>query len=188
MIQVQNLTLRFGDRVLFEDVNLKFTAGNCYGVIGANGAGKSTFVKILSGEVDYHTGDIILPQDQRLAVLKQNIYEFNEQTVLGTVIMGHKPLFDLIQERDTLYAKEDFSEEDGVRSSEIEEEFGDMGGWEAEAQAGELLSGLGIKEDLHEKQMADITDDEKVRGHVWFGDEGIVSQGKTQHSIDVERE
>ena len=188
MIQVQNLTLRFGDRVLFEDVNLKFTAGNCYGVIGANGAGKSTFVKILSGEVDYHTGDIILPQDQRLAVLKQNIYEFNEQTVLGTVIMGHKPLFDLIQERDTLYAKEDFSEEDGVRSSEIEEEFGDMGGWEAEAQAGELLSGLGIKEGLHDKLMKDITDDEKVRvllAQALFGDPDVLLLDEPTNGLDI---
>ncbi len=188
MIQVQNLLLRFGERVLFEDVNLKFTPGNCYGVIGANGAGKSTFINILSGEVDYHSGEVIIPAGQRMAVLKQNYYEFNELAVLKTVVMGHKKLFDLIQERDALYAKEDFSEADGVRSSEIEEEFGDIGGWEAEAQAGELLSGLGIKENLHEKLMKDISDDEKVRvllAQALFGDPDVLLLDEPTNGLDV---
>jgi ATPase subunit of ABC transporter with duplicated ATPase domains len=144
MIAANNISLRFGKRILFDSVNLKFIEGNCYGVIGANGAGKSTFLKILSGEIDPTTGNISIDPGKRMAVLKQNHYEFDEVSVLDTVMMGHQKLWKLMQEKDAIYAKPDFSEEDGVKASEMEAEFAEMNGWNAQSDAAALLSGLGI--------------------------------------------
>ena len=148
MISVNNLSLRYGKRVLFEDVNIRFTEGNCYGIIGANGAGKSTFLKILSGEIDPTTGKVEISKGQRMSVLKQNHYEFDNFTVLETVIMGNTTLYDIMKAKDALYAKEDFTEEDGIKAGELEGTFAEMDGWNAESDAATLLSSLGIKEDL----------------------------------------
>src|SRR5690606_2298099 len=163
MISTNNVSLSYGKRTLFEDVTIKFVPGNCYGLIGANGAGKSTFLKILSGEIEPNTGSVDIPANARLAVLKQNHFEYDEYPVLQTVIMGHKRLFDIMQEKDTIYAKPDFNDEDGVRAAELEGEFADLEGWNAEYEAAELLSGLGITEDLHYAQMKDLSGSEKVR-------------------------
>ncbi len=163
MISTSGITLRYGKRALFEDVNIKFTPGNCYGLIGANGAGKSTFLKILSGELDANKGEVIIPNGERLAVLKQNHYEFDEFEVLKTVIMGHQRLYDIMEEKEALYSKADFTDEDGMRAADLEGEFGDLNGWEAEAEAAELLMGLGIAKDLHDKKMKELSGNEKVR-------------------------
>ena len=163
MILTQGLTVRFGKRVLFEDVNLKFTEGNCYGLIGANGAGKSTFLKILSGEFEASSGEVVIDSGQRLAVLKQDQFAYDEFEVLKTVIMGHKRLYDIMVEKDVLYAKEDFNDEDGIKASELEGEFAELNGWEAETEAARMLSGLGIEPELHEKKMAELSGKEKVR-------------------------
>ena len=149
MITISNLAIQFGKRVLFQDVNLKFTAGNCYGIIGANGAGKSTLLKTISGEQQPTKGNVFMEKGERLSVLKQDHFEFDEFSVLQTVIMGHSTLWSIIEEKDALYAKEDFSDEDGIRASELEEQFAEMESWNAESDAAALLSGLGIKEDLH---------------------------------------
>lgn len=154
MITVSNLEVQYGKRVLFKDVNLKFTPGNCYGVIGANGAGKSTFLKVLSGEVTPTRGSVAFGPHERLSVLKQDHFEYDECTVLDTVLMGHQPLWSLMQEKNALYAKADFSEEDGIRAGELEEKFAEMDGWNAESDAAELLSGLGIREALHYEKWA----------------------------------
>ncbi|MCB1307696.1 MAG: ATP-binding cassette domain-containing protein [Leptospiraceae bacterium] len=188
MISVQNITLRYGQRALFEEVNLKFTPGNCYGIIGANGAGKSTFLKILSGEEDNHLGEVILPSDQRLAVLKQDHYAYNEYPVLKTVIMGYKRLYEIMEERDAIYAKSDFSDEDGVRASELEEEFSEMGGWEAEAEAASMLEGLGISQELHAKLVKDLNDTEKVRvllAQALFGNPDVLLLDEPTNHLDV---
>jgi ATPase subunit of ABC transporter with duplicated ATPase domains len=163
MINVSNVSLRYGDKKLFEDVNIKFTAGNCYGVISANGAGKSTFLKILSGDVEANTGDVTITPGERLAVLRQNHFEYDEFAVLDTVIMGHDRLYSIMQEKDALYAKEDFSEEDGIKASELEGEFAELDGWDAETNAEKLLMGLGITKDLHYKKMSELEGDEKVK-------------------------
>ncbi|HJE88905.1 ABC-F family ATP-binding cassette domain-containing protein [Rikenella microfusus] len=163
MITVSNLEVQFGKRVLFKDVNLKFTPGNCYGVIGANGAGKSTFLRVLSGEVDPTRGNVSFGPGERLSVLKQDHFEFDNHTVLDTVLMGHQPLWEIMQEKNALYAKEDFSDEDGIKAAELEEKFAEMEGWNAESDAAELLSGLGIKESLHYSLMGDLNAKEKVR-------------------------
>ena len=163
MISTERITLRFGKRALFEDVNLKFTPGNCYGLIGANGSGKSTLLKILSGEMEPTKGEVIVTPGERIAVLKQDHYEFEEFEVLNTVIMGHLRLYEIMVEKDSLYEKPDFSEEDGLRASELEGEFAEMDGWQAESQAGELLIGLGISRDLHNKKMRELDGNEKVR-------------------------
>ena len=163
MITVSNLEVQFGKRVLFKDVNLKFTPGNCYGVIGANGAGKSTFLRVLSGEVDPTRGNVSFGPGERLSVLKQDHFEFDSHTVLDTVLMGHQPLWEIMQEKNALYAKEDFSDEDGIKAAELEEKFAEMEGWNAESDAAELLSGLGIKESLHYSLMGDLNAKEKVR-------------------------
>jgi len=163
LINVVDVGLRFGDKKLFDEVNLKFTGGNCYGVIGANGAGKTTFLKILSGEIDPNEGNVIISQGERLAVLKQDHYEFDEITVLDTVIMGHKRLHEIREEKDALYAKEDFNEEDGIRASHLEGEFADLDGWEAETDAEKLLTGLGITKDLHSKKMSELLGGDKVK-------------------------
>ena len=163
MITVAGLRIQFGKQVLFQEVNMKFTSGNCYGVIGANGAGKSTFLKAISGEIDSTAGHISLGPGERLSVLSQDHFAFDEETVLNTILKGHKRLWEVMQEKDALYAKADFSNEDGIRSSELEEEFADMDGWNAESDAATLLSNLGIKEALHNTLMKDLSGKQKVR-------------------------
>ena len=187
MIITQGLALRFGKRVLFEDVNLKFTEGNCYGLIGANGAGKSTFLKILSGEIEPSSGDVVIDKGQRLAVLKQDHYAFDEHEVLKTVIMGHKKLYDIMVEKDELYAKHDFNDEDGMRASELEGEFAELNGWEAETEAARLLAGLGIPVELHDKKMAELSGKEKVRvllAQALFGTPDILLLDEPTNNLD----
>jgi ATPase subunit of ABC transporter with duplicated ATPase domains len=189
MISVSNLSLRYGKRVLFDEVNIKFTPGNCYGVIGANGAGKSTFLKILSGEIDPTTGGVSITPGERIAVLKQNHFEFDEFEVLQTVMMGHKKLYAIMQEKDAIYAKADFSEEDGVRASELEAEFADLNGWNAESDAAGLLSGLGISEELHYRQMSELSGKEKVRvllAQAIFGNPDILLLDEPTNDLDAE--
>ncbi|QQS50638.1 MAG: ATP-binding cassette domain-containing protein [Bacteroidota bacterium] len=163
MITVSNLGIQFGKKFLFQDVNLKFTPGNCYGIIGANGAGKSTLLRILSGALDPTRGSVSLGSGERLSVLKQDHFEFDECTVINTVLMGHQPLWKIMQEKEAIYAKSDFSEADGVKAADLEEKFGEMNGWNAESDAAMLLSGLGVKEDLHYTLMKDLSGKEKVR-------------------------
>lgn len=189
MISVDNLSLKFGKRTLFEDVNLKFTPGNCYGVIGANGAGKSTFLKILSGEIESTSGSINITPGQRMAVLKQNHFEFDEIEVLKTVLMGHKKLFAIMEEKDAIYMKPDFSEEDGIRASELEAEFAEMDGWNAESDAAALLSGLGISEDLHYQPMKNLAGNQKVRvllAQALFGNPDILILDEPTNDLDAE--
>ena len=156
MITVTNLSVNFDGQPLFKDVDLKFTPGNCYGVIGANGAGKSTFLKVLSGELDSSTGEVSIPSTCRMSVLKQDHFEFDEYSVLDTVIMGNRKLYDIMKEKDALYMKEDFSDEDGIRAAELEAEFAEMDGWEAESDASKLIQGLGLDESLLYMNMADL--------------------------------
>lgn len=187
MITVTGISLRYGEKKLFEDVNLKFTEGNCYGVIGANGAGKSTFLKILSGEVEANKGDVFITPGQRLAVLKQDHFEFDECVALDTVIMGHKRLYEIMQEKDALYAKEDFSEEDGMKASELEGEFAELDGWDAETNAEKLLMGLGIGKDLHRKLMKDLTGGEKVKvllAQALFGNPHVLLLDEPTNHLD----
>ena len=163
MISANNITLRVGKKALFEDVNIKFTEGNCYGLIGANGAGKSTFLKILSGQLEPTNGDVVITPGQRLSFLQQDHFKYDAYTVLDTVIMGNKRLYEIMKEKDAIYAKADFTDEDGIRASELEGEFAEMNGWEAESDAATLLNGLGIETDLHYSQMADLTGSQKVK-------------------------
>ncbi len=163
MIIVNDLTIQFGKRVLFADVNLKFTPGNCYGIIGANGAGKSTMLRMISGELEPTRGTVTFGPDERLSVLSQDHFAFDEYTVIDTVLMGHDKLWKIMKEKDAIYAKEDFSDEDGVKAAELEEQFANLDGWNAESEAAALLSGLGIKEDLHYRLMGDISGKQKVR-------------------------
>jgi len=189
VISVSNLKLSFGERVLFKDVNIKFTPGNCYGVIGANGAGKSTFLNILSGKLEPDTGDITVTPGERLAVLKQDHYAYNEYSVLDTVIMGYDSLYKVMQERDTVYSKEEFTEEDGIRAAHLESEFAELGGWEAEAEASALLSGLGIREGLHKKKLSEIEDNLKVRvllAQALFGNPDILLLDEPTNHLDLE--
>lgn len=189
MLSVSNLSLRYGKRVLFEDVNIRFTEGNCYGIIGANGAGKSTFLKILSGELDPTTGKVEISKDQRMSVLKQNHYQFDEFTVLETVIMGNGKLYDVMKAKDAIYAKEDFSEEDGIRAGELEAHFAEMDGWNAESDAATLLSNLGIKEDLHYKQLKELDGNQKVRvllAQALFGHPDILLLDEPTNDLDLE--
>ena len=153
MISANNVTLRLGKKALFEDVNIKFTEGNCYGLIGANGAGKSTFLKILSGKLETTTGDIFITPGQRMSVLEQDHFKYDEYNVMDVVIMGNERLYQIMKEKDAIYAKEDFTDEDGIRASELEGEFAEMNGWEAESDAAMLLNGLGIGTDLHYSTM-----------------------------------
>jgi len=188
MIQVSNLSLQFGKRVLFEDVNLKFTDGNCYGVIGANGAGKSTFLKILTGDQDPNRGGIHIEPGKRMAVLKQNHHEFDDYTVLNTVMMGYHELWKIMEEKDAIYAKPDFSEEDGMRASELEGKFAEMDGWNAETDAATLLSNLGITEDQHYNQMTDMPSDLKVRillAQALFGNPDILVLDEPTNDLDI---
>ena len=188
MLSVQNLSLQFGKRVLFDDVNLKFVNGNCYGVIGANGAGKSTFLKILTGEQDPTTGFINLEPGKRMAVLKQNHFEFDKETVLQTVIMGHKRLYEIMVEKDAIYAKPDFSEEDGMRTGELEAEFADLEGWNAETDAAALLSNLGIQESKHYLHMEELSSDLKVRvllAQALFGNPDVLILDEPTNDLDI---
>jgi ATPase subunit of ABC transporter with duplicated ATPase domains len=163
MIQAANVTLRIGKRALFEDVNIKFTEGNCYGLIGANGAGKSTFLKILNGQLEPSKGEVIITPGQRLSFLQQDHFKYDEYQVLDTVIMGNKRLYNIMKEKEQIYAKEDFTDADGIRASELEGEFAAMDGWESEANAATLLNGLGIETDLHYKYMRELNGGEKVK-------------------------
>lgn len=188
MISTSGLTLQFGKRILFKDVNIKFTPGNCYGIIGANGAGKSTFLRLLSGEIEPSSGMVDLTPGERMAVLKQNHYEFDECEVLRTVIMGHKRLVEIMDAKDALYAKPDFSEEDGMRVSELECEFAELDGWEAEPEAAQLLNGLGIPEEQHSMKMADLTGNEKVRvllAQALFGNPDILLMDEPTNHLDI---
>jgi len=189
MIRVNNVTLSFGKRVLFDEVNLTFNKGNCYGVIGANGAGKSTFLKILSGEIDPTKGTIEITPGERMAVLNQNHFAFDDATVLNTVLMGHQKMWTVMQERDTIYAKADFSEEDGIRAGELEGEFGEMGGYTAESDAAALLSDLGVKEALHGTLMKELAGALKVRvllAQALFGNPDILILDEPTNDLDVE--
>jgi ATPase subunit of ABC transporter with duplicated ATPase domains len=189
MITVSNLSLRFGKRTLFEDVNLKFTQGNCYGVIGANGAGKSTFMKILAGEVDPTSGSVSFTPGERMAVLNQNHYEFDENTVLETVMMGWKELYSIMKEKDAIYMKEDFTEADGLRAGELENIFAEMDGWNAENDAATLLSNLGIKEAQHYKLIKELDGNEKVRAllaQALFGNPDILILDEPTNDLDIE--
>ncbi|GAB3745386.1 ABC-F family ATP-binding cassette domain-containing protein [Spirosoma pomorum] len=189
MINVSNVSLRYGKRVLFDDVTIKFTSGNCYGVIGANGAGKSTFLKILSGEIEPQTGSVSMTPGERMSVLNQNQFAYDEYPVLQTVIMGNKRLYDIMQEKDVLYAKTDFTDADGERAAELESEFAEMNGWDAESDAASLLSGLGIKEDLHYSLMSDLNGSEKVRvllAQALFGNPDVLLLDEPTNNLDVE--
>lgn len=189
MLRVNNVTLSFGKRVLFDEVNLTFTRGNCYGVIGANGAGKSTFLKILSGEIEPNKGSVEITPGLRMAVLKQNHFEFDESTVLHTVLMGHKKLWQLMLDRETIYAKADFTEEDGIRAGELEAEFGEMGGYNAESDGAALLSDLGVKESYHQQLLKELPGPLKVRvllAQALFGNPDILLLDEPTNGLDVE--
>lgn len=189
MITVNNVGLQFGKRVLFDDVNLKFTKGNCYGVIGANGAGKSTFMKILSGEISPNSGSVNIESGNRMAVLKQNHFEFEEHTVLNTVIMGHKKMYDIMVEKDAIYMNLEATAEEGLYAAELENQFGEMGGWMAESDAAELLSVLGVKENLHYKLMGELTGSEKVKvllAQALFGNPDLLLLDEPTNDLDAE--
>ena len=189
MITASNISLSYGTQVLFKEVNIKFTPGNCYGIIGANGAGKSTFLKILSGEIEPDTGEIIITPGERMTTLRQDHFAFNKFRVIDTVIMGHKKLYSVMKERDEIYQKEDFTEEDGIRAAELESEFAEMGGWEAESEAAQMLDGLGIATTLHEKLMEEIEDNLKVRvllAQALFGNPDILLLDEPTNHLDLE--
>ncbi|MCQ2080361.1 MAG: ATP-binding cassette domain-containing protein [Lachnospiraceae bacterium] len=189
MISANNVTLRIGKKALFEDVNIKFTEGNCYGLIGANGAGKSTFLKILSGQLDTTNGDIVITPGQRLSVLEQDHFKYDEFPVLDTVIMGNQRLYDIMKEKDAIYAKEDFSDEDGVRAAELEAEFAEMDGWEAESNAATLLNGLGIDTDKHYSLMKDMDGNDKVKillARALFGNPDILLLDEPTNHLDLD--
>ncbi len=189
MISARNVTLAYGKRVLFDEVNISFTKGNCYGIIGANGAGKSTFLKILSGEIEPNKGSVEITPGERMAVLKQNQFEFDEQTVLSTVMQGHKRMWEVMHAKDALYAKEDFTEEDGLKAGEMEAEFGEMGGYEAESNAASLLSDLGVKEAMHRDLMKDIPSNFKLRvllAQSLFGNPDILLLDEPTNGLDIE--
>ncbi|RYZ83337.1 MAG: ATP-binding cassette domain-containing protein [Proteobacteria bacterium] len=189
MINVSNLSLRYGKRILFEDVNLKFTEGNCYGIIGANGAGKSTFIKILSGDIEPTSGKVEIPKGQRMSVLKQDHHKYDDVQVLQTVVMGNQVLYDIMQEKDAIYAKEDFTEEDGMRAGELEGIFAEMEGWNAESDAATLLSSLGVKEDKHSMNVKDLDGNEKVRvllAQALFGNPDILLLDEPTNDLDLQ--
>lgn len=189
MLQVTNVGLRFGDKELFKDVNLKFTKGNCYGIIGANGAGKSTFLKILAGDIEANTGSVSITEKERMSVLRQDHFKYEEDTVLNVVIMGHERLYQIMQEKDALYMKPDFSEEDGIKAAELEGEFAELDGWDAETNAERLLMGLGITKDLHYKQMKELTGGEKVKvllAQALFGKPEILIMDEPTNHLDFQ--
>src|SRR5690625_374156 len=189
MITVSNVSIQFGDKKLFEDVNLQFNPGNCYGLIGANGAGKSTFLKVLSGEMESQSGHVALASGKRLAVLKQDHFAYEEQEVLETVLMGHEELYKVKEEKDAIYMKEDFSEADGMRAAELEGIFSEMNGWEAESDAAILLKGLGIDDSFHDLKMADLTGDQKVKvllAQTLFGNPDILLLDEPTNGLDIQ--
>ncbi|MBO5262293.1 MAG: ATP-binding cassette domain-containing protein [Clostridia bacterium] len=189
MITVNNLTFNFGGQVLFKDVNLKFTPGNCYGVIGANGAGKSTFLRILCKELEPTKGDVSIPENIRMSVLKQNHFAYDEYTVLDTIIMGNERLYSVMKEKDAIYMKDDFTDEDGIRASELEGEFAEMNGWEAESDASKLIQGLGLSEDLLYSQMSDLLESEKVKvllAQALFGNPDIILLDEPTNGLDID--
>ena len=188
MITVNNLALQYGKRVLFNEVNLKFNHGNCYGVIGANGAGKSTFLKILTGVISPNSGSVSIEPGKRMAVLSQDHYAFEEYQVLETVIMGHKEMYQIQQEKDAIYMNPDASEEDGMRAAELENQYGEMGGWNAESDAAELLSNMGITEALHYQQMSDLSGADKVKvllAQALFGEPDILILDEPTNDLDA---
>ena len=189
MISVSDVSVKFGDKPLFKDVNVKFTLGNCYGIIGANGAGKSTFLKVLSGELEHDTGTIAMAQGKRMAVLQQNHFAFDDYSVKETVMMGYPKLYECTKARDEIYAKADFSEEDGIKASELEAEFGELGGYEAENQIEQMLSGLGLEEEYHDKAMRDLDESQKVRvllAQAIFGNPDILLLDEPTNGLDIE--
>ncbi len=189
MIQASNITLRLGKKALFEDVNIKFTEGNCYGLIGANGAGKSTFLKILAGEIDPSKGEIIITPGQRLSFLKQDHFQYDSYTVLDTVIIGNERLYKIMKEKEEIYAKEDFTEEDGIKASELEAEFANMDGWEAESNAATLLNGLGVLTELHGKRMGELAASDKIKvllAQALFGNPDILLLDEPTNHLDLE--
>ncbi|MDT2757963.1 ATP-binding cassette domain-containing protein [Enterococcus asini] len=189
MITVSDVSLHFSDRKLFDDVNIKFTPGNCYGLIGANGAGKSTFLKVLSGEIQPSTGNVSLGPDERMATLKQNHFDYEEYSVIETVIMGHKRLYDVMKEKDAIYMKEDFTDEDGIKAAELEGEFAELDGWEAEPEAAVLLQGLNIPEDLHQLPMKELTAGQKVKvllAQALFGKPDVLLLDEPTNGLDIQ--
>ena len=189
MISTSNITLRVGKKALFEDVNIKFTEGNCYGLIGANGAGKSTFLKILSGEIEPSKGDVTMNDGERLSVLQQDHYKYDEYQVLDTVIMGNKRLYEIMKEKDAIYMKEDFSDEDGVKAAELEAEFAEMNGWEAESDASTLLNGLGVGTEYHYSLMKDLDGGLKVKvllAQALFGNPDVLLLDEPTDHLDME--
>ncbi len=189
MISANNVTLRFGKKALFEDVNIKFTEGNCYGLIGANGAGKSTFLKILSGEIETTKGDVVMNAGERLSILQQDHFKYNDYTVLDTVIMGNKHLYDVMKEKEAIYAKPDFSDEDGARVADLEAEFAEMNGWEAESDAATLLNGLGVDTDYHYKQVSELEDTLKVKvllAQALFGNPDVLLLDEPTNHLDLD--
>ncbi|MEE3392356.1 MAG: ATP-binding cassette domain-containing protein [Lachnospiraceae bacterium] len=189
MIEANNVTLRIGKKALFEDVNIKFTEGNCYGLIGANGAGKSTFLRILSGELEPSKGEVIITPGQRLSFMKQDHFKYNEYQVLDTVIMGNERLYQIMKEKDALYAKPDFSEKDGIKASELESEFAEMNGWEAESDAASILNGLGIETEKHDALVKDLTDSDKVKvllAQALFGNPDILLLDEPTNHLDLD--
>ena len=188
MISANNVTLRIGKKALFEDVNIKFTEGNCYGLIGANGAGKSTFLKILSGSLETTTGDVAITPGQRLSVLEQDHFKYDAYPVMDVVIMGNQRLYEIMKEKDAIYAKEDFTDEDGIRASELEGEFAEMDGWEAESNAAMLLNGLGIDSSLHYNEMKELNGSEKVKvllARALFGNPDILLLDEPTNHLDM---
>ncbi len=188
MISTSNISLRFGGRKLFDEVNVKFTPGNCYGLIGANGAGKSTFLKILSKEIEPNTGEVIMPSDQRLSVLKQDHFAYGQEIVLKTVLMGNEKLYKIMTEKEALYANPNFSDADGEKASELEMKFAELNGWEAESEAATMLAGLGVHEDLHQKQMQDLTSSEKIKvllAQSLFGQPDILLLDEPTNNLDI---
>ena len=189
MISANNVTLRFGKKALFEDVNIKFTEGNCYGLIGANGAGKSTFLKILAGDIEPSKGEVIMNDGERLSVLQQDHFKYDAYTVMDTVIMGNQRLYDIMKEKDAIYAKEDFTDEDGIRASELEAEFAEMDGWNAESDAATLLNGLGVDTDIHYKQMSELDGNLKVKvllAQALFGNPDVLLLDEPTNHLDLD--
>ena len=189
MITVSDVSLSFSEKPLFKDVNLKFNKGNCYGIIGANGAGKSTFLKLLAGELEKDSGEIFMTPGERMAVLKQDHFAFDDYSVKDTVMMGYPKLYEISKERDAIYAKEDFSEEDGIRSAELEAEFGELGGYEAENQIEQMLSGLGLEEEYHDRMMSELDESQKVRvllAQAIYGNPDALILDEPTNGLDIE--
>ena len=187
MLKTVNLGLQYGSRVLFKDVNITFTKGNCYGIIGANGAGKSTFLKLLSGEIESTSGEVILDKNERMSILRQDQNAFNNETVLNTVLLGHKRLIEIMKEKDELYAKEDFTDEDGVRAAELEGEFAELGGWDAESDAETLLNGIGVPSDYHYMLMGELDAKLKIKvllAQALFGNPDILLLDEPTNNLD----